>query len=374
MENRRLISLITPEGGLELFIEKTKVPECLENQVLVEVQAAPFNPIDLKGLLAGATLSTLKKVTDGKRFGIQGSIPNNKVSALLSRIGKALVLGREGAGVVVAAGTSAAAKRLLGKTVAVKGDGTYQKYLLIDVNSCLQIDQDLSPRQGASAFINPLTALSMLMVMRSGGHSALINTAAASNLGQMLQRLCIAEEVPLINIVRNNQQAKILSAIGAKYVLNSEDARFARTLEKYILETGATVAFDAIGGGELAGQLLNAMHEVFSDDIGNPPTLNGGLRKHLYIYGGLNPSPTVIKRSFGLDWGIEGFLLDTYLREISNTAMERLRNIVAANLTTVFVSSYEEEISMAEALNPEVLVRMSELRTGGKYLLNPSLD
>ena len=374
MENRRLISLITPEGGLELFIEKAKVPQCLENQVLVEVQAAPFNPIDLKGLLAGAALSTLTQVTDGKRFGIQGSIPNNKVSALLSRIGKALVLGREGAGVVVAAGTSAAAKRLLGKTVAVKRDGTYQKYLLIDVNFCLQIDQDLSPRQGASAFINPLTALSMLMVMRSGGHSALINTAAASNLGQMLQRLCIAEEVPLINIVRNNQQAKILSAIGAKYVLNSEDARFARTLEKYILETGATVAFDAIGGGELAGQLLNAMHEVFGDDRGNLPTLNGGLRKHLYIYGGLNPSPTVIKRSFGLDWGIEGFLLDTYLREISNTAMERLRNIVAANLTTVFVSSYEEEISMAEALNPEVLVRMSELRTGGKYLLNPSLD
>ena len=374
MENRRLISLITPEGGLELFIEKTKVPECLENQVLVEMQAAPFNPIDLKGLLAGATLSSLTQVTDGKRFGIQGSIPNNKPSALRRRIGKALVFGREGAGVVVAAGTSAAAKRLLGKTVAVKGDGTYQKYLLIDVNSCLQIDQDLSPRQGASAFINPLTALSMLMVMRSGGHSALINTAAASNLGQMLQRLCIAEEVPLINIVRNNQQAKILSAIGAKYVLNSEDARFARTLEKYILETGATVAFDAIGGGELAGQLLNAMHEVFSDDRGNLPTLNGGLWKNLYIYGGLNPSPTVIKRSFGLDWGIEGFLLDTYLREISNTAMERLRNIVAANLTTVFVSSYEEEISMAEALNPEVLVRMSELRTGGKYLLNPSLD
>ena len=374
MENRRLISLITPEGGLELFIDKTKVPECLENQVLVEVQAAPFNPIDLKGLLAGATLSTLTQVPDGKRLGIQGSIPNNKLSALLSRIGKPLVFGREGAGIVVAAGTSAAAKRLLGKTVAVKGDGTYQKYLLIDVNSCLQINQDLPPRQGASAFINPLTALSMLMVMRSGGHSALINTAAASNLGQMLQRLCIAEEVPLINIVRNAQQAKILSTIGAKYVLNYEDARFSRTLEKYILETGATVAFDAIGGGELAGQLLNAMHKVFSDDRGNLPTLNAGLRKHLYIYGGLNPSPTVIKRSFGLDWGIEGFLLDTHLREIGSTETERLRNIVAANLTTIFASSYEEEISMTEALNPTALVRMGELRTRGKYLLNPSLD
>ena len=374
MENRRLISLITPDGRLELFIEKTKVPECLENQVLVEVQAAPFNPIDLKGLLAGATLSTLTWVTDGKRFGIQGSIPNDKSSVLLSRIGKALVFGREGAGVVVAAGTSAAAKRLLGKTVAVKGDGTYQKYLLLDVDSCLEIDQDLSPRQAASAFINPLTALSMLMVMRSGGHSALINTAAASNLGQMLQRLCIAEEVPLINIVRNTQQAGILSAIGARYVLNYEDARFSRTLEKYILETGATVAFDAIGGGELVGQLLNAMHKVFSEDQGTPPTLNAGLRKHLYIYGGLDPSPTVIKRSFGLDWGIEGFLLDTHLREIGSTEMERLRNVVAANLTTIFASSYEEEISMTEALNPEALVRMSELRTGGKYLLNPSLD
>lgn len=374
MENRRLISLITPEGGLELFIEKAKVPECLENQVLVEVQAAPFNPIDLKGLLAGAALSTLTQVTDGKRFGIQGSIPNNKVSALLSRIGKALVLGREGAGVVVAAGASAAAKRLLGKTVAVRRDGTYQKYLLIDVNFCLQIDHDLSPRQGASAFINPLTALSMLMVMRSGGHSALINTAAASNLGQMLQRLCIAEEVPLINVVRNTQQAKILNAIGATYVLNYEDARFSRTLENYIQETGATVAFDAIGGGELAGQLLSAMHRVFSDGRGNLPTLNAGLRKRLYIYGGLNPSPTVIKRSFGLDWSIEGFLLDTHLREIGSKEMERLRNIVAANLTTIFASSYEEEISMTEALNPEVLVRMSELRTGGKYLLNPSWD
>ena len=374
MENRRLISLITPEGGLELFIDKTKVPECLENQVLVEVQAAPFNPIDLKGLLASATLSTLTQVSDGKRLGIQGSIPNNKLSALLSRVGKPLVFGREGAGVVVAAGTSAAAKRLLGKTVAVKGDGTYQKYLLIDVNSCLKINQDLPPRHGASAFINPLTALSMLMVMRSGGHSALINTAAASNLGQMLQRLCSAEEVPLINIVRNAQQANILSAIGAKYVLNYEDARFSRTLEKYIRETGATVAFDAIGGGELTGQLLNAMHKVFSDDRGNPPTLNAGLRKHLYIYGGLDPSPTVIKRSFGLDWGIEGFLLDTHLREIGSTETERLRNIVAANLTTIFASSYEEEISMTEALNPKALVRMGELRTGGKYLLNPSLD
>ena len=374
MENRRLVSLITPEGGLELFIDKTKVPECLENQVLVEVQAAPFNPIDLKGLLAGATLSTLTQVPDGKRLGIQGSIPNNKLNALFSRIGKPLVFGREGAGVVVAAGTSAAAKRLLGNIVAVKGDGTYQKYFVIDINSCLQINQDLSPRQGASAFINPLTALSMLMVMRSGGHSALINTAAASNLGQMLQRLCIAEEVPLINIVRNAQQAKILSTIGAKYVLNYEDARFSRTLEKYILETGATVAFDAIGGGELAGQLLNAMHKVFSDDRGNLPTLNAGLRKHLYIYGGLNPSPTVLKRSFGLDWGIEGFLLDTHLREIGSTETQRLRNVVAANLTTIFASSYEEEISMTEALNPKALVRMGELRTGGKYLLNPSLD
>mgnify|MGYP001287143032 FL=1 len=199
-------------------------------------------------------------------------------------------------------------------------------------------------------------------------------SAAASNLGQMLQRLCIAEEVPLINVVRNTQQAKILNAIGATYVLNFEDARFSRTLEKYILETGATVAFDAIGGGELAGQLLNAMHKVFSDDRGNLPTLNAGLRKHLYIYGGLNPSPTVIKRSFGLDWSIEGFLLDTHLREIGSKEMERLRNIVAANLTTIFASSYEEEISMTQALNPEVLVRMSELRTGGKYLLNPSWD
>ena len=374
MENKRLISLITPAGGLELFIEKTKVPACLENQVLVEVQAAPVNPIDLKGLLAGATLSTLTQVTDGKRPGIQGSIPKNEASTLLSRVGKALVFGREGAGVVVATGTSAASKRLLGKTVAVRGDGTYQKYLLIDNNSCLQLDQDLSPRQGASAFINPLTTLSMLMVMRSGGHSALINTAAASNLGQMLQRLCIAEKVPLINIVRNTQQAGILSAIGARYVLNYEDARFSRTLEKYILETGATVAFDAIGGGELVGQLLNAMHKVFSEDQGTPPTLNAGLRKHLYIYGGLDPSPTVIKRSFGLDWGIEGFLLDTHLREIGSTEMERLRNFVAANLTTIFGSSYEDEISMTEALNPEALVRMSELRTGGKYLLNPSLD
>ena len=374
MENRRLISLITPEAGLELFIEKAKVPECGENQVLVEVQAAPFNPIDLKGLLAGAEVSTLRQMTNGKRFGIQGDLLKNKAEALLSRIGKALVFGREGAGVVIAAGTSVAAKRLLGKTVAVKGDGTYQKYLLIDVNSCLQLDQGLSPRQGASAYINPLTALSMLMITRSGGHSALINTAAASNLGQMLQRLCIAEQVPLINIVRSTQQAKILGAIGATHVLNYRDAQFSKTLEKYILETSATVAFDAIGGGELAGQLLNAMHNVFSDDRGNLPTLNTGLRKQLYIYGGLDRSPTVIKRSFGLDWGIDGFLLDTYLREMGRTEIERLRNIVASNLTTIFASSYEEEISMTEALNAEALIRMSELRTGGKYLLNPSLD
>ena len=189
-----------------------------------------------------------------------------------------------------------------------------------------------------------------------------------------INELCIAEQVPLINIVRSTQQAKILGAIGATHVLNYRDAQFSKTLEKYILETSATVAFDAIGGGELAGQLLNAMHNVFSDDRGNLPTLNTGLRKQLYIYGGLDRSPTVIKRSFGLDWGIDGFLLDTYLREMGRTEIERLRNIVASNLTTIFASSYEEEISMTEALNAEALIRMSELRTGGKYLLNPSLD
>jgi NADPH:quinone reductase len=224
---------------------------------------------------------------------------------------------------------------------------------------------------GASSFVNPMTALGMVETMRLENHTALVHTAAASNLGQMLNRLCLSEQIPLVNIVRRAEQEELLRSAGASYVCNSESPAFMGELIAALKETRATLAFDAIGGGRLASQILTAMEAAASE--GDPYSRYGSnVHKQLYIYGGLDRGPTELTRNFGFAWGIGGWLLTPFLGRIGLEGLIRLRDRVAAELTTTFASSYTNEVSLAGALGLDALTDYARQATGSKYLIRPN--
>jgi hypothetical protein len=280
-------------------------------------------------------------------------------------------VGNEGAGTVIAAGTSDAAHALLGRTVAVAGGAMYSQYRCVSAALCLVLPEGTPARAGASSFVNPLTALGMVETMRREGHSALVHTAAASNLGQMLNRLCLEENVPLVNIVRKPEQEDILTSLGATNVCNSTSPTFMTDLIAAISETSATLAFDAIGGGKLASQILTAMEAASLATPQSYSRYGSTIHKQVYIYGGLDPSPTVLTRGFGMAWGVGGWLLTAFLQSLEPAAFQSLRERVASGLTTTFASTYTREVSLAEALQPEAFSVYSKQATGEKYLINP---
>jgi NADPH2:quinone reductase len=368
----QLRSLIKRSGELELSLAEAPVPEPKPDEVVVRVEAAPLNPSDLGLLFGAADMATTKAAGTPSRPVVTASVPEAAMKSMAARLDASMPVGNEGAGVVVAAGSSPAAQALLGKTVAMIGGAMYTQYRSIPVAQCMLLPEGTTPAEGASSFVNPLTALGMVETMRREGHKALVHTAAASNLGQMLNRICIQDGIGLVNIVRKKEQEEILRAIGARYVCNASAPTFMQELTEALVATGATLAFDAIGGGKLAGQILTCMEAALNKTATEYSRYGSTTHKQVYIYGGLDRSPTEFVRNFGMAWGMGGWLLFPFLQKIGPEGAKKLKARVAAELKTTFASRYTKEVSMSEALRPEEIAVYAKHATGEKYLLNPS--
>jgi NADPH:quinone reductase len=369
----QLRSEVKSSGELELSLAEVPTPDPSPDEVLVRVEATPINPSDLGLLIGPADLSAAKVSGTPDRPVVTAPIPPQFMKAMAARTDQSLPVGNEGAGVVVAAGSSPEAQALVGRTVAMIGGAMYAQYRVLKAADVLPLPAEATPAEGASCFVNPLTALGMVETMRREGHTALVHTAAASNLGQMLNKICQAEGVDLVNIVRSPEQVAILKGLGAKYVLDSTTPSFIDDLTEALTETGATLAFDATGGGKLAGQILSAM-EVAANRR-NPAGFSrygSTVHKQVYIYGGLDTRPTEFNRAFGMAWGIGGWLLTPFLAKIGPEAAARLRQRVADELKTTFASHYTSEISLVEALNPQIMAAYNRKATGEKFLINPN--
>src|ERR1700730_6461354 len=366
-----LRSLVTSQGTLELSLHDVPVPTPAANEVLVRVEASPINPSDLGLLIAGADVTTATVAGTPQRPVVTASLGAGALEGPSARVDKPLPVGNEGAGTVVAAGSSPAAQSLLGRTVGIAGGPMYTQYRVVDASACLVLPEGTTARDGASSFVNPLTALGMVETMRREGHSGLVHTAAASNLGQMLVKLCQKDGIPLVNIVRKPEQEELLRSLGAPYVLNSASPSFAVDLVEALKSTSATLAFDATGGGTLASQILNGMEEAASATAAQYSRYGSNIHKQVYIYGALDTGPTVLTRNFGMAWGVGGWLLTPFLPGAGGRTFGRLRARVAAELTTTFASSYTREVSLVGMLNPDAFNEYVKRATGEKFLVTP---
>jgi NADPH2:quinone reductase len=367
----QLRSLITAGGELQLSLKQAPIPEPAADEVLIRIEAAPINPSDLALLLGPADISTARVGGTSDNPTLTATIPQKAIGAMAGRADQSMVVGNEGAGVVVKAGANAQA--LLGKTVAALGGGMFSQYRVVKAAACLPLPEGTSPAEGASCFVNPLTALSMVENMRRENHTALVHTAAASNLGQMLNKICLKDGVPLVNIVRSAEQATTLRNIGAKYVCDSTSPNFMAELTDAIAATGATLAFDAVGGGKLANQILICMEAAINRKATSYSRYGSAVHKQVYSYGVLDTRPIEIDRSnVGMAWGVSGWLLTYFLEKIGPQATQRLRERIVAELKTTFASHYTAEISLLEALRPDVIQAYSRRATGEKYLVNPN--
>jgi len=366
-----LRSLVTSQGTLELSLRDVPVPTPAPNEVLVRVEASPINPSDLGVLIPGADMTTATVAGTPERPIVTAPLGAKVLDALSARVDQSLPAGNEGAGTVVAAGSSPAAQALLGKVVGIAGGAMYAQYRAVDASACLVLPDGATAEDGASSFVNPLTALGMLETMRHEGHSALVHTAAASNLGQMLVKLCAKDDVPLVNIVRKPDQEELLRSLGAVHVCNSASPSFETDLTEALAATSATIAFDATGGGTLASQILNGMEKAASSTAAEYSRYGSTVHKQVYIYGGLDTSPTTLVRNFGMAWGIGGWLLTYFLQNAGAETIGRLRNRVAAELTTTFASAYTREVSLAGMLRPDAFNAYVKRATGEKFLVTP---
>jgi NADPH:quinone reductase-like Zn-dependent oxidoreductase len=366
-----LRSLVTSQGTLELSLDDVPVPTPAANEVLVRVEASPINPSDLGVLIPGAEMATATVTGTPERPIVTASLGERALAGLSARVDKPLPAGNEGAGTVVAAGSSPAAQALLGKTVGIAGGAMYTQYRAIDASACLVLPDGSAAKDGASSFVNPLTALGMLETMRREGHSGLVHTAAASNLGQMLVKLCAKDGVPLVNIVRKPDQEELLRSLGAVHVLNSASLSFEADLVAALKATSATLAFDATGGGTLVSQILNGMEQAASSAAVQYSRYGSAVHKQVYIYGGLDTGPTTLTRNFGMAWGLGGWLLTYFLQSADVETLGRLRARVAAELTTTFASTYTREVSLAGMLRPDAFNSYVKRATGEKFLVTP---
>jgi len=366
-----LRSLVTPDGELELSLVESPLRVPAPTQVLVRVEAAPINPSDLGLLLAGADPDAASIGGTAERPVVRIALEDRAMRSLAGRVGKSLPVGNEGAGVVVSAGSDAASQALVGRAVALAGGAMYAEYRCVEAAQCLVLPEGTPPRLGASSFVNPMTTLGMIATMRNEGHVALIHTAAASNLGQMLVKLCVEEQVALVNIVRSSEQEKLLRSIGAVHVCDSTTPTFMKDLIGAIGETGATVAFDAVGGGTLASQILTCMEAASVASMTEYSRYGSTTHKQVYIYGGLDTGPTVLTRGFGFAWGLSGWLVSSFLQTVTPEEFQSLRQRVAAGLSSTFESTYTKEVTLAEALQPAALAAYSKKATGEKYLVTP---
>lgn len=367
----QLRSLIKKNGELEISLLNLPTKEPSPDEVVVRIEATPINPSDLGLLFGAADMTTVKASGTKEAPVITAKVPEGAMRAMAGRLDESMPVGNEGAGVVIRTGSSEAAKALMGKTVAIIGGAMYAQYRTIAANDCLVLPEGTTPADGASCFVNPLTSLGMVETMRREGHKALVHTAAASNLGQMLNKICLKDGISLVNIVRSAEQSEILRKIGAKYVVDSTSASFMQDLTSALAETGATLAFDAIGGGKLAGQILTCMEAAIGRSAKVYSRYGSNVHKQVYIYGGLDTGPTELNRTFGMTWGIGGWLLFQFLQKIGPSEAARLRQRVVAELKTTFASHYTKVVSLQEALQLSHIAVYGRRATGEKYLINP---
>ncbi|MDO6679979.1 zinc-binding dehydrogenase [Shewanella sp. 4_MG-2023] len=371
--NIQLTSTISEDNKLTLALTNIEMPQPSADEIVIRIEAAPLNPSDLAVLFSAADMTTATQSGTEQNPTITANVPAHYMPAVKTRVGKATPVGNEGAGTVIAAGSSPAAQALMGKTVAVIGGGTYRQYICANVRSCLELKEGTTAKEGASSFVNPLTALAMVETMRAEGHKAIIHAAAASNLGQMLNRICIADGVDLINIVRKAEQETLLRDMGAKYIVNSTSDTFLADLTAAIIETGATIAFDPIGGGQLTSDILNSMEVAASRDMTEHSVYGSDIFKQVYIYGALNRGPITLNRNFGFAWGVNGFLLFNALGKLGTETVVAMRKRVADEITTTFASHYTHEVSLAEVLTLQSIAGYSKQATGEKYLITPQV-
>jgi NADPH2:quinone reductase len=368
----QLRSLIRANGELEVSLENVQIPEPAPNEVVVRIEATPINPSDLGLLFGAADMDTAKVTGTQERPVLTARVPDKLMKAMAGRADESMPVGNEGAGVVINAGSSPAAQALLGRTVAMLGGAMYAQHRTISVEQCLTLPPGTTPAEGASCFVNPLTALGMVETMKREGHKALVHTAAASNLGQMLNRVCLKDGIELVNIVRKPEQAELLREQGAKHVCSTDSPDFLAELTDALAETGATIAFDAIGGGKLPGQILTCMEAAINRNAKEYSRYGSSVHKQVYLYGMLDPAPTAFSRSFGMAWGLGGWLLFPFLQKLGQAEAQTLRERVAAELKTTFASHYTRTVSLAEALTLESIAVYGQRSTGAKVLIDPN--
>ena len=368
----QLRSLISKGGELELSLAEVTTPEPGPDQVVVKVEATPINPSDLGLLIGPADMSTAKAAGSGKGIKVTAKVPGQALPFIAARLDQAMPVGNEGAGTVVKAGSSEAAQALLGKTVSMIGGGMYAQYRLLKATDCQPLPAGTTAAEGASWFVNPLTALGMTETMKREGHKALVHTAAASNLGQMLNKICLEDGIPLVNIVRSAEQAKLLRGIGAKHVVDSTSPNFTEELTQALVETGATIAFDAIGGGKLASQILTCMEMALNKTATQYSRYGSTTHKQVYIYGSLNTGAVELTRNYGMAWGVGGWLLTPFLQKIGRPEQVRLRERVVNSLKTTFASHYTKVVSLPEVLDLNNIAVYGKRATGEKFLIDPN--
>jgi NADPH:quinone reductase-like Zn-dependent oxidoreductase len=373
LENIQLRSQVSKSGELKLSLVNLPVADPAPDEIVVRIEGTPINPSDLGLLIGPADVATLKVSGSKELPVVTAAVPDQALRMVAARLDQDLPVGNEGAGTVVAAGSSPEAQALMGKLVAILGGEMYATYRTVKAKAALPLPAGATAADGASCFVNPLTALAMVKTMQMEGHTALVHTAAASNLGQMLNRICLKDGVGLVNIVRSDEQAKILKDIGATYIVDSTKPTFMEDLIAALSATGATLAFDAIGGGKLAGQILAAMEIMLNSRPGAYSRYGSSTHKQVYIYGRLSLEPTILGAAYGMAWGVGGFLLTPFLQKVGNEEAGKLRARVAAELKTTFASHYTRTISLRDALDPETIRAYNRKATGEKFLINPSL-
>ena len=367
--SKQIKSKISKEGLLTISLDEVNVPDPGDGEVLIKVQATPINPSDLGLLVGPADVSSLKEVEKGSV--VEMKVPDGLIRSVAARFDQNLPVGNEGSGIVESAGKGA--EHLIGKTVGLAGGAMYSEYRCVPASSCLVMNDGTTAEQAASCFVNPLTALGMVETMRMENHTGLVHTAAASNLGQMLIKICLAEDIPLVNVVRKEEHVDLLKSLGANYVCNSSLDSFMDDLVEALVKSGSTLGFDATGGGKLSSQILTAM-EVAANKTATEYSRYGSDKfKQVYIYGGLDRNPTTLTRSFGFSWGLGGWLLTPFIGKIGPEKFGELRRKVADEIHTTFESKYSNIISLEEALSKESIITYTKQATGKKYLIKPNL-
>ena len=363
---KQLFTTLESDGTLTLQIEDVTFPEPKDNQVLVKMEAAPINPSDL-AILTGAADFENAEYSPGK---VVAKMPEPFNSGSKARHGKKLPAGNEGAGTVVATGDGDAAKALMGQRVACVPGNAFSQYAIADAKMCLPLG-DHSAEAGASSFVNPMTALGFAENAKMEGQGAILHTVGASNLGQMLNRICLEDGLGLVNIVRKDDQAELLKSQGATHIVNSSGDDFMGQLRSAIEDTGAFFGFDPIGGGKMVDSCFKAMEQVAVANMTEYSRYGSNQAKRMFIYGRLDVSPTTLTPSYGFGWTLSGWLLFPFLQQAGQETMGRMRKRVLDNLTTTFASNYKAKVDLEAMLTKDAILDYREMKTGQKYLVTP---